>query len=61
MAEGETFGNNRILTSKAWRPSYVLAVGEITQVLLIPVSLLEKALKHIANSGPNLIKTQFFR
>lgn len=28
VTEGQTFGNNKILTSKSWRPSFVLAVGE---------------------------------
>lgn len=41
IIEGQTFGNNKILTSKSWRPSFVLGIGEQIKIICIPVTVIE--------------------
>ena len=52
-----TFGNDKIITTKGWRPSFGISEGEITKILRIPVRVIEKSMKIIENSGENKEKT----
>ena len=57
---GATFGNDKIITGKNYRPSYVLALSKKTTIVTVPVKLLEDLVKKLANSGENKEKTDFF-
>mmetsp|Transcript_22935 Transcript_22935/g.35342 ORF Transcript_22935/g.35342 Transcript_22935/m.35342 type:complete len:133 (+) Transcript_22935:371-769(+) len=57
----QTFGNDKIITSKNFRPSFAMAQGEMTLVLTIPVQVIDASLKLISNSGENLEKFNFFK
>ena len=37
MKNGLTFGNDKILTSKGFRPSYGIAQGKVTKIVKIPL------------------------
>lgn len=39
----QTFGNDKPLTNSSYKPSYGMAVGEVTKVLMIPYHEIEKA------------------
>ena len=56
-----TFGNDKLITGKGYRPSFALAQGITTSVLIIPVHKIEDCIHKIANSGENLIKSNFFK
>jgi len=59
--EGITFGNDKIITTKGFRPSFGIAIGDQTQILSIPVKSIEDGVKYLANSGENKEKTEFMR
>ena len=48
-----TFGNDKIITHKGFRPSYGIAEGQDVQVLVIPLKCIEDCIKKLANSGEN--------
>lgn len=56
-----TFGNNKILTNKGFRPSYAVAEGELTKIILMPLKVIQDAIVMISNSGENKIKSEFFK
>ena len=56
-----TFGNDKVITQKGFRPSYGIAEGENTKILSIPVKLIEHAIHNIANTGENKEKADFFK
>lgn len=58
---GQTFGNDRILTSKNFRPSYVLSLSEKTVIVSILAKDIEDSIKKLSNSGENKEKTEFMR
>ena len=41
LTQDMTFGNDKIITNKGFRPSFGIAEGEITKVLEIPVKVIE--------------------
>ena len=41
ITENGTFGNDKIITNKGFRPSFGMAEGELTKVLCIPLKLIE--------------------
>ena len=55
------FGNDKIFTTKNFRPSYALAVGQDTVILSFPLQVIEDTVKKLANTGENKEKTDFFR
>jgi len=55
------FGNDKIFTTKNFRPSYALAVGQSTVILSFPLDVIADAVKRLANTGENKEKTDFFR
>ena len=55
-----TFGNAKIITNKAFRPSYGIAEGQETKVLRMPVKVIEQSIQVLANSGENKEKSDFF-
>lgn len=59
--EGATFGNDKTLTGKNYRPSYAIAAAPETVVVTIPVRVIEDAIKKLANTGENKKKTDFFK
>lgn len=59
--EGITFGNDKIVTTKGFRPSFGISAAEVTRVLAIPTNVIENAIKKLANSGENKEKTDFMR
>ena len=58
---GQTFGNDKILTSKNFRPSFVLSLSEKTVIVSVAVKDIEDTIKKLANSGENKEKTEFMR
>ncbi len=58
---GNTFGNDKVISSKNFRPSFGLSCSEVTKVLQIPVRTIEEAIKKMANSGENKEKTDFMK
>ena len=42
--EGATFGNDKIITTVGFRPSYALAIKDGTIVVAIPVRIIENAI-----------------
>ena len=56
-----TFGNDKILTSKNFRPSFVLSLSLNTVIVSISAKDIEDSIKRIANSGENKEKTEFMR
>ena len=56
-----TFGNDKILTSKGFRPSYGIAQGKVTKIIKIPLKNLQDAIVKISNSSENKMKTEFFK
>lgn len=61
MNEKGSFGNDKIITSRGFRPSYAISVGPSTKVLEIPVRVIEDAIKKLANTGENKEKTDFMK
>jgi len=59
--EGLTFGNDKVITGKNFRPSYALAVAKETIVVTMPVRVVDEAVRKLANTGENKEKTDFFR
>ena len=57
---GLTFGNDKIVTGKNYRPSFALSVSPETLVVAIPVKVVEDVVKRLSNSGENKEKTDFF-
>lgn len=57
---GRTFGNDKIVSGKNFRPSYALSLTPQTILVTIPVKLLDEAVKRLANTGENKEKTDFF-
>ena len=58
---GSTFGNDKIITSKNFRPSYAIAVGKETKILSMPLRVVDEAIKKLANTGENKEKSDFFK
>lgn len=61
VEKGKTFGNDKIMTTKGFRPSIGMAIGQTTQIISIPVRVIEEGIKKLANSGENKEKTDFMR
>lgn len=59
--EGVTFGNDKTLTGRNFRPSFALAAAPETVIVSIPVRVIEDAIKKLANTGENKKKTDFFK
>lgn len=55
-----TFGNDKIVTGRNYRPSFAVSVSSKTIIVTIPIRLLEDLVKKLANSGENKEKTDFF-
>ena len=58
---GSTFGNDKIVTNKSFRPSYAMAIRPETVIVSIPVKVIEDEIKRLANTGENKEKIDFFR
>ena len=58
---GSTFGNDKVVSGKSFRPSYALALGGETCVVHIPLRCIEETIKKLANTGENKEKMDFFR
>lgn len=58
---GLTFGNDKVVTARNYRPSFALSSGESTVVLEIPFRVVEDAVKKLANTGENKEKTDFMK
>ena len=58
---GTTFGNDKILSARNFRPSYVVSVSEDAVVLKFCVKIVEDTIKILANTGENKEKTDFFK
>ena len=56
-----TFGNDKLISHKGFRPSYGMSEGEDVQVLAIPLRTIEILIKKLANTGENLEKCNFFK
>ena len=68
---GTTFGNDKLLSGKNFRPSFVRAIGNYHDVeddtkvhhvcvLAMPMKVIEETLKKLSNTGENKEKTDFF-
>lgn len=44
---GDTFGNDKIVTSKNFRPSYAMSVSEETLIVYVPIKQLEDVVKKL--------------
>ena len=55
------FGNDKIFTTKNFRPSYALGMGDKTVILSFPLQVIEDTVKKLSNTGENKEKTDFFR
>jgi len=51
--EDYTFGNDKILTTKSYRPSYGIAIGDKTIILGITLKEIDKSIKIISSTGEN--------
>lgn len=60
-AVGSTFGNDKILSGKNFRPSFVVSTSPDTAILSFSVRVIEDAIKKLSNTGENKEKTDFFR
>jgi len=58
---GDMFGNDKILSSKNFRPSYVVSGAPDTVILKFCVKIIEDTIKILANTGENKEKTDFFK
>jgi hypothetical protein len=58
---GLTFGNDKVISGKKFRPSFALSMGQETQILEIPCKVLEEAIRLLANTGENKEKTDFMK
>ena len=58
---GATFGNDKLVSGRNFRPSFVLSSAQETVVVAVPTRVLEEAIKKLANTGENKEKTDFFR
>ena len=59
--EGTTFGNDKTLSGRNFRPSFALTAAAETVIVTIPVRIIEDAIKKLANTGENKEKTDFFK
>ena len=58
---GATFGNDKLVSGRNFRPSFVLSSAPETVIVAVPTRVLEEAIKKLANTGENKEKTDFFR
>lgn len=58
---GLTYGNDKVVTGRNYRPSFAMSVGESTKILEIPFRVIEEAVKKLANTGENKEKTDFMK
>ena len=58
---GLTFGNDKIITSKNFRPSYAISISKDTKIISMPIRVVDEAIKKIANTGENKEKSDFFK
>lgn len=58
---GQTFGNDKVVTARNYRPSFAMSSGETTLVLEIPYRVIEEAVKKLSNTGENKEKTDFMK
>ena len=58
---GSTFGNDKVVSGKSFRPSYAMAIENCTCVIQIPLRCIEETIKKLANTGENKEKMDFFR
>ena len=56
----QTFGNDKDVTGKHYKPAFAMAEGAITKILAIPLSVIESAIHVIATTGENKDKFDFF-
>lgn len=59
--EGMTFGNDKIVTTKGFRPSFGMTAALDTRILSVNTRIIEEAIKKLANSGENKEKTDFMK
>ena len=57
----QTFGNNKILTNKGFRPSFAIAEGRVIKIVKIPLKKIQDVIVQISNSGENKVKSEFFK
>ena len=55
-----SFGNDKDITGKLFKPAFAVSEGLVTKVLAIPVSVIEHATHIIATTGENKEKFDFF-
>ena len=53
LFEGNTFGNDKIFTLKAFRPCYICSVSPETCIVSIPLKVIEDVIKKLSNTGEN--------
>ena len=58
---GSSFGNDKIVTNKSFRPSYVMSIRSETVIVSIPIKVIEDEIKRLANTGENKEKIDFLR
>ena len=61
LTPGLTFGNDKIITSKNFRPSYALSISKETKIISMPIRVVDEAIKKLANTGENKEKSDFFK
>lgn len=59
--QDQTFGNDKILTTKSYRPSFGISIGEKTVVVGIPIREIDRSIKIISSTGENQEKTNYFK
>jgi hypothetical protein len=58
---GSTFGNDKVISGKSFRPSYAMAIEGGTCVIHIPLRCVEETIKKLSNTGENKEKIDFFK
>jgi hypothetical protein len=56
-----TYGNDKVVTARNYRPSFGMSCGEDVRILEIPFKIIEEAVKKLANTGENKEKTDFMK
>ena len=58
---GLTFGNDKVVTARNYRPSFGMSCSETAVILEIPFKIIEEAVKKLSNTGENKEKTDFMK
>jgi hypothetical protein len=59
--EGSSFGNDKLVSNRSFRPSFVISITSETVVVAIPIKIIEETIKKMSNTGENKEKIDFFR